>query len=139
MRRSKLLGFVLVLALCATVVGVALASNSKAPAKPHAKVLPHAKVVPAIRRSLPAKVTVRATGSGARTAAAAKQGNLGENPAGDPDNVQQGDQNGPEDDAQVAETSGESESTPGDASDGVEQPAGTDHQCPPDCASGEQS
>ena len=119
MKRWSLISLVLALAVCATAVGVALASSGKAPARPHAKA--------------PAKVHV--VKAAPRTVAGARDTSPGENTASDPDNVQQGDQTGPEDNAQSAE----SESTPGDASvDGVEQPAGADHQCPPDCAPGEQ-
>jgi hypothetical protein len=120
MKRWSLISLVLALALCAAV-GVALASSGKAPARAYAKAPAKAHVAKALPRS----------------AARAQGANPGENTPSDPDNVQQGDQNAP-DTTSPSEAAG-SELTPGDASvDGVEQPAGADHQCPPDCSPGEQ-
>jgi hypothetical protein len=146
MRRTRVLGLVLVLLIAAAAVSVALAASSgKQPAKPHAKPAragAAAQPQPARRASAvsgkasrPAKAHRRATPAVSRAAVRAGGDNPGENTGADPDNVQQGDQSGPADNAQ----GGESESTPGDASvDHVEQPAGADHQCPSDCAPGEQ-
>ena len=132
MRRVKILGLILALAVCATAVGVALAASGRAPAKPHGMKAAKAATASVAKAKHHSKVKAR---SHARTPAQFST------PApGDADNVQEGDQTTPDTGAEAAETetTSESESTPGNSvTDGVEQPPGADHQCPPDCSTNE--
>jgi hypothetical protein len=110
MRRWRVIGMTLGLAICIIAVGAALAATrSKPPAKPHAT---NAAPISQVKHAN--LTTHRASRHSLRRSAAGKG-------ATDPD-----------------EKSGESETTPGDSvTDRVEQPPGADHQCPPDCAPGE--
>ena len=129
MRRTMLISLVLGLVLVAAAVSVALASGKQPPSH-RAK---HAHAVSA--RGAATSAVARHARKASASAVAARKVD-----GSDGDNVQQGDQSGP-DNATAEESSSESssESSPGDASsDGVEQAGNADHQCPPACAPGEK-
>lgn len=151
-RRISLI--LLVLGVCVTALGVALASGgSKVPAKPLATRAATVSHVPRAKAASSSSA-LRARTAVTRSVSAGKDDNPAENtPANDSDNVQQGDQSSADNAQQGAQSGpneesgaednpgsqGENESTPGDSTvDGVEQPAGADHQCPPDCVPGEK-
>jgi hypothetical protein len=143
MRRSRIIASLVALAIAATLVGVALASQGGRPAKP-----PRTK--PAVttrmqRPTAPRRTTKKASPNAPRAKSVANTEGPDENTPGDPDDIQQGDQVGPDvgkESESEPKGEGETESNveseqgqPGEPAVGHEDPPGQDvnHECTGDC------
>jgi hypothetical protein len=133
MKRFKALTLVVVALICAVAVSVALgAVGGGAQKKPHAKLI--AKVQ---QKAAPVAKVAPAKKAAIREVAAKSSGDPTDGPAdaGAADTSSAGDAADTASAPEAADTS-DAETSSAAETDGVD--AGGDHQCPPDCAKGEQ-